>query len=697
MASRLEKEWAAGTTFLPELDALPRMRMPGEPGAIRMRLRSLRRLLGWMVRPYLRLRLRNRIIISLLTLFAVLASWLYFGPASLAGHPPLQNAFLYDRNGELLAELSPEQNRVLVSINRVPKVVQDAFVAAEDERFWSHPGVDIFAIGRALVADVRGGSQGASTITQQYVKNAFVGSRRTIGRKVREAILALRIDRRYSKKEILQAYLNEIYLGEGAYGIEAASRLYFGKHAWQIGLAEGAVLAGLAVAPSRLSPRSNRSGALARRNYVLERMRKMGFITDAQAAAALVAPLRLVRPRPRKVVAPMFVDWARRNIIEEVGEDNLYRGGLRVTTSLDLRGQRAAEAAIADLFPGENDPEVSVVSVDIASGAVRVMVGGRNKRLGDFNLATQGRRPPGSAFKPFVLAAALLKGKGLGDTYPAPGSIRLRFDGHGVWPVGNYDRRGYGRLSLKRATAYSVNTVFAQLIRDVGIENVIDVARRLGIRSPLQGVPALALGISGVTPLEMASAYSAFFNDGLWAKPSALEKVSTEDAKLLFDSEREPQIVLPPDVADGVEEALAAVTRYGTGSRVRLRNFKVSGKTGTTENHRDAWFVGAGAGIVTAVWMGHPASNAPMTKVHGIRVTGGSFPASIWMKTMEALLEGQAENRYPGMADSRNSTPSTSSSPLDQQSPEPEPSEEPSPSPTPRRFPIVIPTLRPDP
>jgi penicillin-binding protein 1A len=686
--ARADQDWAVGTTFMPD----PEIGAPGlGRGRLRRGLGTLRRNVAWIYRPVKRLRWQQKIALALAFTMAITAAWIYFGPASLAGHPPLQNAFLYDRNGRLLAELSPEENRVLVPLSRVPKVVQDAFVAAEDARFWSHPGVDFFAIGRAMVADIRGGRQGASTITQQYVKNAFVGNRRSFGRKVREAIMALRIDRRYPKKKILEAYLNSIYLGQGAYGVEAASRLYFGKHVWQITLPQAALMAGVTSAPSLYSPRVNLALSLKRRDRVITRMRALRMISVDQEAEALATPIRMAKPRARPVVAPMFVDWARRDIAAEVGEDALYRGGLRVTTSLDLDAQKAAEQAIADLLPSRDDPEVSVVSLDVSSGAVRVMVGGRNKRLGDFNLATQGHRQAGSAFKPFVLAAALLDGKKLTSTYQAPSSVRLRYHG-AVWPVSNFDHSGYGRLTLKNGLAYSVNTVFAQLIKDVGPPQVIDVARRLGFKSALSDILPLALGTSPVTPLEMASAYAAFDNKGVWLKPSALEKVVAEDGTVLFNGERDPQVALPVDVADDVREALRAVARYGTASRVRLKHYDVYGKTGTTENHTDAWFVGFAGDTVTAVWMGYPNKNKPMTNIHGIKVTGNSFPARIWERTMEALLSHSSALRNDEYGPSKGAS-TNAPQPSAQPSPEPLPSEEPTASPTPRAFPIVIPTL----
>lgn len=679
---------ASGTTFVPgslvHEGGFSWRRLPA------VVLRGVRPVARWLAR----LRWRQRVMLFASVTFVSASGWIFFGPASLSGQPPLQNAFLIAQDGKtVIAELSPEENRVVVPASDIPKIVQDAFVAAEDERFWSHPGVDPLAIVRAAWHDVNGGREGASTITQQYVKNTFVGGSRSFGRKMREAILAVRIDRRYSKKEILTAYLNSIYLGEGAYGVEAASRLYFGvpvkelKHPSQ-----AALLAGLTSAPSRYSPRVNLAGATVKRDHVLDRMRGLRMITPEQAEAGKRTPIRLAPRKARVVRAPGFVDWVRAELLREVGEDQLYRGGLRVQTSLDLDVQRAAERAIAETLGRPGDPEAAVVTLDLTTGEVVAMVGGRGKKLGDLNLATQGRRQTGSAFKPFVLTAALMKGKELSDRYPAPSSTTIRMNGI-RWPVRNYDRRGYGSLSLRRATAYSVNTVYAQLMRDVGIAAVVDACKRLGVTSPLKPVPSLALGTSGITVLEMASAYGAFSDSGLWIKPTGLHEVTSGD-RALFTGPRQRSLVIPIDVADKVKEALGAVTDYGTGSRVHLDGFTAYGKTGTTEEHSDAWFVGFAGRYATAVWVGYPNTNKPMKNVHGIKVTGGSFPATIWMRTMSKALE---KDTRPFVWKNRGGGQSPSSRGPASQSPAASPFEstEPSPQPSPSRrgIPIPIPSL----
>jgi penicillin-binding protein 1A len=621
----------------------------------------------------------------------------YYGPASLEATPPLQTAFLYANDGHtLLGEVAAEENRVVVPLSEIPRMVRDAFVAVEDERFWSHPGIDPLAIGRALLANLRGDREGASTITQQVVKVSVVGRRRTLWRKLAEAITAIRLDRRYSKEAILEAYLNSIYLGHGAYGVEAASRLYFGKGVRDLTLAQAALLAGVTAAPQRFSPRVDPELARRRRDFALRRMHERGMITAAQLAAALREPIVLARrPARPPVRAPQFVDWVRAEILRRFGEDELYRGGLRVTTSLDLDVQRAAEEAVADVLDRPGDPGAAVVALDAATGQVLAMVGGRGRGPGEFNLATHARRQPGSAFKPFVLAAALEDGKRLSTTYRAPGSIRVRFDTGEVWRVRNYDGRGYGRLSLLSATAYSVNTVYAQLIRDVGPARVAAVARRLGITSPLAAVPSLALGTSGVTPLEMAAAYAAFVNGGEYRPPTGIVRIRDIRGRSLGAPPRPARRAISEDVAAEVRDALETVVRRGTGTPARLPGVaEQGGKTGTTEDHRDAWFVGFAGGYVVAVWVGYPDGSRTMERVHGISVTGNSFPAQIWRRVVAALLASDEGGRQPGQRSDRRSTrrevaPSPSPEPSPSSTPE---GRRPSPTPRPTRRGLPLPT-----
>jgi 1A family penicillin-binding protein len=682
---------SASVTTAEGLDGLPRSPSLGLRTEQRFRRASSRLTRFITEGPIGRLR-RWQAALLVIAVFAMSGTAaVYFGPATLAASPPLQTAFLYDRNGSLLGVIHAEENRVVVPIAKIPTYVQDAFIAVEDGRFYSHPGIDLMAIGRAVFANARGDREGASTITQQLVKNQTVGGRRTLWRKFNEAITAIRLDRRYSKKQILEGYLNSIYLGNGAYGVEAASRTYFGHGVEEDSLAEAALLAGITAAPQRFSPRTNPKGALERRNHALNRMYESGFITAEQHQEALQKKIVVVKPRRAKVRSPLFVDWVRGEILRRFGEDTLYRGGLRVTTSLDLAVQEAAENAVDDILGRESDPAAAVVALDVETGEVRAMVGGRSPRPGDFNFATQNRRQAGSAFKPFVLAAALEDGFELSKTYRAPGSMRVRFDSGEVWKVKNYDRRGYGRLSLRSATAYSVNTVFAQLIRDVGPDRVVDVAHDLGISSYLSPVPSLALGTSGVNALEMAGAFATFARDGKYLAPTGIARARDGlDHVVYTDADREPREVISPEVAEQVRQALRGVVTRGTGRTVRTSGlYDLAGKTGTTEDHRDAWFVGFTHGYAIAVWVGYP-SNKPMNHVHGIKVTGNSFPAQIFKRTLNALLERDKPESSTRSGD-RPATkvePSSAPTPMPSPSPSEEPTGEPSPEP-PRRCIII--------
>lgn len=674
---------ASGTT-VDGLDGLPRESSFG--------LRTEERLRRWWGRsmrtafrrtPLGRMRRWQVLVLVTALLAASGALGVYFGPATLGATPPLQTAFFYDHDGKLLAQVRAEENRVVVPLEEIPVVVRQAFIAVEDERFWSHPGIDPIAIMRAFGANIRGDREGASTITQQVVKNSAVQGKRTLWRKLSEAVTAIRIDRRYSKDKILEAYLNSIYLGHGAYGVEAASRLYFGREVGALSLSQAAVLAGITAAPQAYSPRVNADRARERRDFALTRMVEQGFITPAERDEAIRDPIALAPTRRARVRAPLFVDWVRGELVRRLGEDVFYRGGLRVRTTIDLDVQRAAEDAVADVLDREGDPNAAVVAIDVSTGQVRAMVGGLQPRPGDFNLATQARRQAGSAFKPFVLAAALDDGFRLTKTYRGPGSMRLRFDSGQVWNVHNFDRRGYGWLSLRTATANSVNTVYAQLIRDVGPAAVVDVAHRLGISSPLSAVPSLALGTSGVTPLEMAAAYATFANGGEFLAPTGVARA--EDAAGTVVVGARPRVgeeAISKRAARGVREALRAVVTSGTGYTVRLRGVTdIAGKTGTTEDHRDAWFVGFSHGYAIAVWVGH-ASGRPMGRVHGIRVSGNSFPAEIFERVLSSLI-AQDEAALDSGSESGGGSELVVPTPTPSEEPTPEPSEEPTPEPTP--------------
>ncbi|MGH2828862.1 MAG: transglycosylase domain-containing protein, partial [Actinomycetota bacterium] len=491
--------------------------------------------------------------------------------------------------------------------------------------------------------------QGGSTITQQYVKNAFVGRRKNFFRKTKEALVAVKLERRWSKSQILDAYLNTIYFGRGAYGIEAAARAWFGIPAARLSLPQAALLAGIIRAPEALDPSRRNDSAVRRRNQVLDAMLAEGKITreqrDEAAGSAVTALPRRAGVGGR---APHFLEAVRRELIERMGPDAVYRAGLRVRTTLDVDMQRAAEDAVAGVLDRPDDPEAALVAVDPATGSVRAMVGSRDFTKRQLDLATQARRQPGSAFKPFVLAAALEKGLSLGRTYRAPSRISIPTEA-GPWSVANYDRRDYGSLGLIEATANSVNTVYAQLIVDAGAANVVDVAHRMGIASKLGAFPSLALGTEEVSPFELAGAYATFAAGGAHARAHVIARVVERGGDERYRFSQKAEQAIDPWVAARVTTALERVMASGTGRRAALGR-PAAGKTGTTESHRDAWFAGYTPSLATVVWMGYPDGTRTMERVRGAAVVGGTLPARIWKAFMQEALKNIPAKPFPAPA-----------------------------------------------
>jgi penicillin-binding protein 1A len=553
----------------------------------------------------------------------------------------------------LLAELHGLENREVISSEEMPQVVRDAVVALEDERFYEHSGVDFVAILRAAWANLTHGEivQGASTITQQLIKNAFLTGDQTMDRKLREAALAYQLEKRWSKQKILDEYLNIIYFGEGAYGIEAAARTYFGVHAAQLTLDQAALLAGLPQAPSAYSPRRNSKAALARRDVCLSKMYQQGYITSQELQDALSAPLVLAEARAEEdVKVPYWIEMIREQLVNKYGSSRVLGGGLRVYTSIDLELQKAAEDAVAQILDQPSDPSAALVCVDVRTGRLVAMVGGSDFSKLQFNLATQGRRQPGSAFKPFVLVTALEQGLSPDMTYESgPVTIDLP---SGSWEVDSTDN---GPLTLAQATATSSNGVYARLIMDLGAETVAKTAYDMGIVTSLGSPPnpAIALGglQTGVSPLEMAMAYATLATGGerLSAKtlfdpsqegyPVTIVRVTDAQGEVLDEDSVVRTRVIDKDIAAITTSCLERVISSGTGKAADIGR-PAAGKTGTTSNYCDAWFVGYTPELVTAVWVGYPTEQKPMTDVHGIRVTGGSFPAEIWASFMKKALAG---------------------------------------------------------
>ena len=574
-----------------------------------------------------------------------------------------RNGVIYDRTGKrVLAVLRGSENRTLVSSEDINPWMKQAIVDIEDRRFWEHNGVDLRAVGRALWADIRHKSvvEGGSTITQQFVKNVWVRDERSIGRKVREAALAWQLTRskQWSKERILTAYLNTIYFGNGAYGVQQASLAYFGHGARLLTLPEAALLAGIPQDPSRFDPVQNPRLARERRRIVLQAMLDQNDISPADFARADSAPL----PKPQDVRLPgtqasegqYFVKYVKEQLIEAKGASKVFGGGLKVTTTIDLGLQRLARTSIGDVLTSPDGPSASLVAIDPRNGEVLAMVGGENYRESQFNLAAQAKRQPGSSFKPFVLAAAFRQGIAPSTRFDSkPQHIPL---GDKVWNVANYENSYLGNANIETATITSDNSIYAQLTLLVGADRVARMARDLGIRSVLNPYYAIGLGVEEVNPLEMARAYATFANGGrrvdgsiLGNRPRVVRSLVDERGKHV-ENAAVPHRVLGPARSAILTSILREVVTSGTGRRAAISGREVAGKTGTTENYGDAWFVGYTPQLAVAVWVGYPTTLRPMlTEFHGDAVSGGTLPAEIFKHFTEQALDrlGAKPQRFP--------------------------------------------------
>lgn len=575
------------------------------------------------------------------------------------------------------ARLFGEQDRVDVRLADLPPVLVQAVLAAEDRDYFEHGGVDPMGIARAAWQDIRGQGvrQGGSTITQQYVKTVYLTNERTITRKIREAVLAIKLEQELSKEEILERYLNAVYFGRGAYGVGAAARAYFGKDVTEVDLAEAAYLAGLIRAPERADALRHPEEATRRRRTVLQGMLVEGYIDQDRFDAVVDQPWvegETIVPRPDReglgdvrgegYGTAYFVEYVRRELLAlGFSDDQIYGGGLRVYTTLDHNLQRAAwDAVTGTLNP--DDPEAALVAVD-EHGFVRAMFGGRDFDAREFNFAAnRPGRQPGSAMKPFALAAAVQQGISLQSRFDSPGRIELELPGDD-WRVSNYGGTEQGVLDLIDATRVSSNTAYAQLMLEVGPQAVVDLARRMGIEGTLNPYPALVLGTEDVTPLEMAGAYNTFARGGRYVEPTVVTRVVRADGSEIPIRRREDQVLTPEQNAL-VVHALRQVVDQGTATRARLPGgVQAAGKTGTTQDNRDAWFIGfLPNGLTASVWMGYENEDTDgdgigdrtrfMDNVQGRSVTGGSFPAIIWRSFMIewiGLLGGADIGRFPSV------------------------------------------------
>jgi 1A family penicillin-binding protein len=585
-------------------------------------------------------------------------------PIDLGKERPLPlRTTITSADGTLLARLY-RQNRALVPIESLPQSLMDAVVAAEDARFFKHRGYDLRSIARAALVNVSRGEvlQGGSTITQQYVKNTFLSrpgmpAPRTFARKAKELRLALEVERRYTKRQILEMYLNTVYLGEGAYGVKAAAENYFGHGVGKLSLHQSALLAGLIRAPARYDPRDHPKRARMRRGYVLDRMTELEMLSRSEADRAADQPLGIIRNPPRITTRqPYFVEAVKREVLTDrrLGRtdveraSSLWKGGLRVKTTLDLELQRAAERAVASHLGDPGDPEAALVAIEPATGRVLAMVGGSDWSASQVNLAlgTAGGgsgRQPGSAFKPIAAAAALELGVTLDDRFEASPAIFPLSDGS-TWTVRNSEGTSSGVLPLSEAMVRSVNGVFARLALEIGPAAIEHQAKLMGIRARLPIYPSIALGSAEVSVLDMATAYATLANGGTAIEPTTIAEIRTPDGTVLKPLREDRGAVVSPGNAYLLTKTLEQVILRGTGRAAQIGR-PAAGKTGTTNDYADAWFVGYTPNLVAAVWVGHPKGRIPMT-VDGTRVWGGNIPASIWRSFMIEAVEDRPQGRF---------------------------------------------------
>jgi penicillin-binding protein 1A len=563
-----------------------------------------------------------------------------------------QNSFVYAADGSLLGSIPAEKNRQPVRLAKVSPWMRKATVAIEDRRFWKHGGVDYVAIGRALWRDIRAGQivEGGSTITQQLVRNLYIGRKRTLRRKLKEVCLASKLNEAWSKRRILASYLNTVYYGHRAYGVEAAAQTYYSKSARRLTLAQAALLAGLPQAPSLYDPFEHPRQAVRRRTEVLYALLVNHDITPALFQRARSEPLRLEHGRLyTRIREPYFFSYVRERLARHYGPAAVRSGGLKVYTTIVPRYQRAAVRAITRTLYYRDDPASAVVAINPANGAIEAMTGvipGRRKN--QFNLAAQARRQAGSTFKTFVLTTAVSEGINPAEATYVSAPFHYQPTGYSKpWDVSTYDGTYEGEISVEEATLRSDNTVYAQLTLDVGPQHVAAMAHRLGVRTKLPSVPSLGLGSVAVSPLEMASAYATLAAGGIYSAPTAIRKVVLPSGKVDSHWDKPTRKRVISDwVAAQVTKILEQNMLHGTGVGAYFGRL-AAGKTGTTENNADAWFCGYTPDLATAVWIGYPGGEIPMVSVHGITVSGPTFPTQIWKAFMEAAIGAQAARSFP--------------------------------------------------
>ena len=606
----------------------------------------------------------KRIIAVFLTVFfgcfigLLMAFYLDLPPlAELENYRPSLASKIYDEKGTLIAQLFIEQ-RSLVPLKKIPEILKKTILIIEDEGFYSHLGISPVSMFRAFLVNITQGrvAQGGSTITQQLAKNLFLTQDRTFSRKIKEVMLSFKIEYRYTKDEILEMYLNQVNMGSGAYGVEAAARTYFGKYVEELTLPECALLAGLPRAPNKYSPYRNPDKARMRRNRILDRLVKKNVVEKKAADKAKQAPIEIHRIEQKN--APYFVEYVRQQLEETYGSNVIYKGGLSVYTSLDMKLQEYAQKAVArgleeaeikiakeNGIPVENihDAEfrknlpiqASFIALDPKTGHVKAMVGGRDYAESEFNRATQAKRQPGSAFKPFIYATAIDNSFTPADIIvDAPMSMEDK-DGQ-TWKPENYEKKFFGPTSLRKALTYSRNVVTLKLLMKVGTSSVVSYANKMGIKSQLQKNLSLAFGTSEVTLMELASAYATFPNLGVKAEPICIVSVKDSSGKLLEENQPQLQDVLKPESAYIMTSMMESVVNEGTAARIRANGitFNCAGKTGTTDNQADVWFIGFTSDLIAGCWVGFDNRRSL-----GSVISSSNTPVPIWGEFMKEVYK----------------------------------------------------------
>jgi penicillin-binding protein 1A len=572
---------------------------------------------------------------------------------SLENFKPDAVTRIYSADKVLLAELFLEK-REPVPLEKIPTLLTAALVATEDRKFYKHSGVDLKGIARAIFKDIKAGEfvEGASTITQQLSKTLFLTPRKTLVRKLKEAILAFQLERRYTKDEILELYLNQVYFGSGAYGVESAAKIFFGKSAQDLTLAECALVAGMPKSPSRYSPLVNPDLALTRRNTVLQQMRNTGIISDADYQQAVKEALHTNGRKFNLSKAPYFVEYIKETLEDEIGSTRLYKGGLSVSTTLNYRLQLAAENAVADGLSAlskrmrkgqiaESDPQAALISIDLTSGGILAMVGGKDFSASRFNRATMALRQPGSAFKPFIYAYAIEQGFAQDSIILDAPVVYKGVQNGEDWKPENFSSEFKGEMTLRHALAISQNIPAVRLLQTLGPNSVAQFAHQLGIKSYLASNLSLALGTSEVTLLDLTSAYSVFPNRGEKIKAFGVLEVVDRNGRVIWRDKPQRRLVMSRAGAAIVTNMLEGVVKEGTGRQAQILGRAVAGKTGTTDDYRDAMFIGFSPSTIAGVWVGQDLGGSL-----GDKETGAKAALPIWIGFMTAALQNESHQYF---------------------------------------------------